>query len=196
MILDHVIPASELPQFIRTYATKPVPSDIDNESRKYLTLLDTQVRIAYIYSLCTFEKVAVPLYVEPLSQNRGVRYCNAFTLRQAAMQEVLASINASSQTLQPQALLADAGQALSALSMCLKDADWFSIAILSKEQSSAQHQEASRPGYLDAAVFAYSHAILNLFKGAVSPLAAQLYSDLQNHTNLVAHHQRLLRMLT
>ena len=76
-------------------------------------------------------------------------------------------------------LLQDAADAFSALSTLLGDSDWFF--------------NASKPGLFDAAVFAYTHLILDesLEWGENGNGLREL---LEKHDNLVHHRKRILEL--
>lgn len=109
----------------------------------------------------------------PYSRNLFVNLTTAYQLRLAASSELLKHtpvISASD-------ILRDAAEAFSALSTLLGKAEWFF--------------GAEKPGEFDAAVFAYTHLLLDEdMEWAVNEVGMEL----KRWGNLVRHRKRIYKM--
>ncbi|EPS25220.1 hypothetical protein POX_c03623 [Penicillium oxalicum] len=142
----------------------------------YASLLDHRIRNAWLYMLyldnANFKAVAQRLYVNPSTTSSPVRASLAFQLQQAARDELLKS----SSYIDVAALEGDAQNAFEALSTLLAEDEHFF--------------GRPNPGLFDAAVFAYTHLILDEGMGWKHNRLAQM---LRQHANLVQHRERLLK---
>lgn len=120
-----------------------------------------------------FSAVARRLYVNPATTNCIVRTALAFQLQQAARDE----LHRSSQYIDANDLIAEAGDAFEALSTLLGEDQYF--------------YGRSKPGLFDASVFAYTHLILDEGMGWKHDALGRL---LKKHENLVQHRNRLLEL--
>ncbi|KAF2646066.1 hypothetical protein P280DRAFT_414997, partial [Massarina eburnea CBS 473.64] len=152
------------------------PGDFRYEA--YLSLIDLRIRRAWLYTIylspTSLRTPSEPLYILPTSTNPLVRLSTASSLRTAASAEILkhsAVVNATH-------ILAEAEEAFRALEMLLGDNDWFF--------------GARRPGLFDAAVFAYTHLLLDDgFAGGWAD--TRLCDSVRGRRGLVAHRERVWR---
>ena len=117
-----------------------------------------------------FSTVAAPLYIYPTTRSTPVRFALSHSLQAAALAELLAT----SSSVSPQALYADADGALAALSTLLGEDEWFF--------------GADEPGLFDASVFAYTYLIMDGLEWRDRELAEKLsrYGDLVGHKDRIA----------
>ncbi|EFE39159.1 mitochondrial outer membrane protein (Sam35), putative [Trichophyton verrucosum HKI 0517] len=143
--------------------------------RTYKSLLERNIRDAWLYTVyldsSNFESIAKKAYVNPSTTNPLVRATLAYQLKEAAKDQ----LQRKETYIDPDDILAEAKQAFKSLSSLLGDNDYFTY--------------DSTPCWFDAAVFSYTHLILDKTLGwKFNPLA----SYLEEHPNLVQHRQRLL----
>ncbi|KAI9723854.1 MAG: hypothetical protein M1828_004104 [Chrysothrix sp. TS-e1954] len=192
------IPTPGLLDFIRKHAKNPASLSPSAHCKQYVTLLNTGVRLAYLYCLYlepdTFDSVAMPYYIQVSSQNQLVQSFSAYNLRDAAAEEIMSGTPASREGLRPALLLAGAREAFAALARNLGEAEWFASANVADSVRRVQSSHGSEAGFLDASVFAYTHVIITLFSGSVGKIASQLYGILLEHKNLLNHRKRLLTL--
>lgn len=142
----------------------------------YQSLLDYRIRKAWLYALYLSpanSRLLAQLYVNPVSSSLPVQTTVKYQLRNAAEAEILQS--AGTTRVDPTVLYRDAEQAFDALAAALGSSDWFF--------------GNSGPGLFDAALFAYTHLLLDDFL----PWADTRLSDsLRKFTTLVDHRERIL----
>ncbi|PHH87302.1 hypothetical protein CDD83_9044 [Cordyceps sp. RAO-2017] len=145
----------------------------------YLALLTQSVRPAWLYALYLDPAngpLLADLYFSPSSSAASssllLRAANQRALRAAATAEILKTTRRP--LLDPPALAAEAEAAFRALSALLADDDWFF--------------GARAPGLFDAAVFAYTHPILD---DGLAWADDGLGARLARFANLVAHRTAL-----
>ena len=114
----------------------------------YMALIEHSIRNAWLYTLYlnpfNFDKVARPAYITPLTSSSPVRIALSHHLRSAARDELLK--HSPAPIVDIQALFQESDRAFSALSELLGDDHWFFGERL--------------PSFFDAAVFAYTHLLL------------------------------------
>lgn len=168
------IPASKIQKWASSQVGRDQPQSIRNEA--YNTLLDRNIRDAWLYTVYlddgNFNRVAVPWYVASTSSNIVVQSTTAILLQQAARAE----LQKYSMILDVEAIFARAEESFMALSEALHTEDTFS--------------GIDSPGFLDAAVFSYSHLLLD---DEVDWCNSRLSDTLRKYSNLVNHRERLLR---
>ncbi|KAL9592304.1 MAG: hypothetical protein Q9179_006854 [Wetmoreana sp. 5 TL-2023] len=146
----------------------------------YMSLLDHRIRNGWLHTLylvpANFNAVARRLYIEPSTSSSPVRYALSNTLQAAALAEILRS--STSPVVDIDALYRESDNAFSAVSELLGDNDWFF--------------GEDMPGLLDAAVFAYTHLLLDELMGwktAEEKLGEGLREG--RWKNLVEHRRRI-----
>jgi metaxin len=122
-----------------------------------------------------FDTIAVPLYILPATSSSVVRIALARDLRQAAETELLKS----GLVIDAETLYQEADEAFEALNTLLNDKDWFF--------------GTKQPGLMDAAVFAYSHLLLDEDLGS-GWSENSLSNALKTRDRLVLHRNRLHEM--
>ncbi|MCJ1398119.1 hypothetical protein MMC11_001316 [Xylographa trunciseda] len=169
-----VVPSNKLQKWARDKGIiREEPDTMRYEA--YMSLLDHRIRRAWLYTLYLvpkhFYSVAAPLYIEPSTRSSPVRFVLSRSLQVAALAELLTT----SSTISPDALIAEADEAFQALSILLRDDDWFFA--------------AEEPGLFDASVFAYTYLLLDGMKWEEGILKEKL----QEYGNLVEHKDRIAR---
>lgn len=211
-LTSKTIPASGLKSFIRSQ--DPHTDVALDASPAHLALLEP-IRKAYLTALYlddeSFKRVCAPLYVDTASRSSVVRAALVPSLRAAAYDEVSSAGNEApatdvieqlktwytrGQAVDEAAVYEEAQEAFGALGVILGEARWFGKSSITGEGDEA-------PGWLDASVFAYTHAVLSLFGGGGSGAgtgmkkrqslgAEKLCQAVARHENLVAHRDRIL----
>ncbi|KAF2112951.1 hypothetical protein BDV96DRAFT_579471 [Lophiotrema nucula] len=172
------IPSAKLQRWCREHAKERAieePDDMRYEA--YLSLLDHRIRRAWLYTVylsANSTTLAEPLYILRTSSNPLVRLAIAHELRRAASAELLKF----SAVINEDQLYEDAEDAFVALEMLLGDKQWFFA--------------ADKPGLFDAAVFAYTHLLLDdgLGKGWID---VRLHDAVLQRQRLVEHRERILQ---
>ena len=187
----------------------------------YPSLLNP-IRHAYLHALyldqTAFSTLATPLYITPSSRNMFVRYALGGPLRAAALEQLVLGApgmggGGIGVRVDVEALYMGAEEAVEALSVILGEREWFSETedgddaeqqeIAHDKQDNADNDwtdasksdfsQKGRPGTLDAAVFAYTHVILEYFaQEEVGTPARRLGEIVRGRANLVAHRERML----
>ncbi|KAL8736108.1 MAG: hypothetical protein Q9181_002549 [Wetmoreana brouardii] len=174
------IPSNKLPEWASKirHVTKQEPENMRYDA--YMSLLDHRIRNGWLHTLylipANFNAVARSLYIEPSTSSSPVRYALSNTLRAAALAEIHKS--STSPVVDIDALYRESDNAFSALSELLGDDDWFF--------------GKNAPGLLDAAVFAYTHLLLDesmSWKTAEEKLGEGLREG--RWKNLVEHRKKI-----
>lgn len=143
------IPSNKLQEWASKHGdtSKGEPENMRYDA--YMSLLDHRIRNAWLHTLYlfspNFNAVARPLYVDPATSSSPVRYSLSKNLQSAALAEIIKT--STSPVVEITALYRESDNAFSALSELLGDNDWFF--------------GETAPGLLDAAVFAYTHLLLD-----------------------------------
>lgn len=175
-----VVPSSKLERWVQQQQSHDsVPKKEPRQSmlryEAYMALLDYPIRHAWLYTLylipSNFRAVAQRLYIDPTSHNPFVRSALAYQLRRSAKSELLKSAT----VIDVEDLFREAEKAWEALSELLGDDAYFFA------------QE--RPGLFDAAVFAYTHLLLD---GEMGWVDTRMQRGLRSFGVLVEHRERLL----
>ncbi|KAF2104419.1 hypothetical protein NA57DRAFT_70626 [Rhizodiscina lignyota] len=172
-----VIPANKLQKWVKENGQRPEESP-DARLEAYLSLVDHSIRRAWLHSLYStpnFERIVVPNYIHPISTSNLIQLATAYELQTAAETE----LRKFSAIVDVDKLYGDAEQAFEALESLLADGDWFF--------------GTSRPSLFDAAVFSYTHLLLD---EEVEHKWAdrRLHSLTATRSRLVAHRNRILNM--
>ncbi|KAF4308299.1 hypothetical protein GTA08_BOTSDO03800 [Botryosphaeria dothidea] len=178
-ILDqpHVVPSGKLQKWVTENASTPVEEPDDDRFEAYMSLLDHNVRRAWLYTLYltrNFDAVAQPLYIDRTSSNAVVRATIARELRAAAQTELLKH----GAVIDAETIHSEAEDALRALESALGTDKWFF--------------GAARPGLFDASVFAYTHLLLAQELGSAGGWAKTRLGDaVRARQRLVRHQERV-----
>ncbi|KAI9773001.1 MAG: hypothetical protein M1839_002271 [Geoglossum umbratile] len=158
----------------RGYRTQ-AEDQIDSRHDAYLSLLDSQIRNAWLYALYLEPRnsvcVAQRLYVDQASSSTIVSKFLSHQLRTAAEAELAKH----SQNIDVDSLYTEAERALEALSVVLGWNEYFF--------------GRATPGLFDASVFAYTHLLLDSNMGWKED---RLVKSVQKWENLVQHRERIL----
>ncbi|KAK6854562.1 hypothetical protein PG990_008029 [Apiospora arundinis] len=169
------IPSNKLERFALERGSEKLADTTGSKLDAYQALLDHRIRNAWLYTLYLSTGNAPllsQLYVEPCSTSTVVRSTIMHKLRGAAEAEILQSIGAP--RVPPTTLYIGAEQAFEALSAGLGSDRWFF--------------GNSRPGLFDAAVFAYTHLLLD---DNLAWIDTRLRDSLLKFPALVEHRERL-----
>ncbi|KAL8756479.1 MAG: hypothetical protein Q9184_004487 [Pyrenodesmia sp. 2 TL-2023] len=143
------IPSTKLQEWATKNGSAPGQKSEDMRYEAYMSLLDNRIRSAWLYNLylspSNFASIARPLYIIPATTSSLVRSSLSYTLRNAALAEVIRP--SSSPVVDVEALYRESDNAFSALSELLGDDEWFFTEKV--------------PGLMDASVFAYTHLLLD-----------------------------------
>ncbi|EKG15613.1 hypothetical protein MPH_07048 [Macrophomina phaseolina MS6] len=178
-ILDqpHVVPSGKLQKWVMDNAGAPVEEPADDRFEAYMSLLDHNIRRAWLYTLYltrNFDAIAQPLYIDRSSSNAVVRASIARDLRAAARTELLKH----GAVIDAETIYSEAEDALRALESALGADKWFFA--------------AGRPGLFDASVFAYTHLLLAQdFGGAGGWAKTRLGDAVRARQRLVRHQERV-----
>ncbi|KAL8666756.1 MAG: hypothetical protein Q9202_001294 [Teloschistes flavicans] len=148
----------------------------------YMSLLDHRIRNAWLHTLyltpANFTAVAQPLYIDPSTSSTAARYALSKNLQAAALAELLKT--STSPVIDIGMLYRESDNALAALSQLLGDHAWFF--------------DEDAPGLFDAAVFAYTHLLLDHGLGWRSE-EERLGRGLRDGRwkNLIDHERRVFR---
>ncbi|KAK6089100.1 hypothetical protein SCUP234_00304 [Seiridium cupressi] len=170
------VPSNRLERYALDHGADKVP-DIDSlRVDAYQSLLDHRIRNAWLHALylsSANRRLLSHLYVTPLSASMLVQTTVRYQLRRAAEAEILQSAGTTS--VDPVALYRDTEQAFDALAAALGSSDWFF--------------GNSGPGLFDAALFAYTHLLLD---DSLPWADTRLTDSLQKFQTLVDHRNRIL----
>ena len=153
-----------------------------------------RLQLYQLYLHPSNEAVIHRLYIRPCSSNPLVQTTIGSQLRAAAQSEIIkASVQSGSrQRIDEVQIMRDADEAFEALSTLLGDSRWFF------EGATNDENVEGAPSLFDAAVFAYTHLILDDAKGdggnIMNWTANPLGTGLRGHENLVSHRNRLMKM--
>lgn len=170
------MPSNKLETYALDHGSHRVPDVPGLRVEAYQSLLDHRIRNAWLYALYLSPanaQLLARLYVNPTSANGIVRASTVFQLRRAAEAEILQSVGAP--RADAAAVYKDAEQAFEALETALGSGPWFF--------------GNSGPGLFDAAVFAYTHLLLDESLGWTD---ARLSGSLRRFPKLVEHRNQLL----
>ncbi|KAB2581127.1 Metaxin-1 [Lasiodiplodia theobromae] len=178
-VLDqpHVVPSGKLQKWVMDNGSTPVEEPDDDRFEAYMSLLDHDIRRAWLYTLYltrNFDAVAQPLYIDSASSNAVVRASIARELRAAAQTELLKH----GAVVDAETIYSAAEDALRALESALGTDKWFF--------------GAARPGLFDASVFAYTHLLLTQDLGGAGGWAKSSLGDaVRARQRLVRHQERI-----
>ncbi|KKY17820.1 putative mitochondrial outer membrane protein [Diplodia seriata] len=178
-ILDqpHVVPSGKMQKWVMDNGRTPVEEPDDDRFEAYMSLLDHDIRRAWLYTLYltrNFDAVAQPLYIDSTSSNAVVRASVSRELRAAAQAELLKH----GAVVDAETIYSAAEDALRALESALGADRWFF--------------GARRPGVFDAAVFAYTHLLLTQDLGGAGGWAKSRLGDaVRARQRLVRHQERV-----
>ncbi|KAI0134758.1 putative mitochondrial outer membrane protein [Xylariales sp. AK1849] len=170
------IPSNKLEQWALDQRSEKVPDVPSLRLEAYQSLLDHRIRNAWLYSLYLSQansQLLKDLYIAPVSTSWAVQTTVLYQLRRAAEAEILQSAGAT--VADPSTLYRGAEQAFEALAAALGSDDWFF--------------GNSGPGLFDAALFAYTHLLLD---ASLKWEDTRLKDALQRNTSLVNHRDRIL----
>ncbi|KAI4860200.1 hypothetical protein F4820DRAFT_120783 [Hypoxylon rubiginosum] len=171
------IPSNKLEEYATIHGTSNAPVAPGFRQETYESFLSYQIRHAWLYALYLSRRNSdflSQLYITPISASHVVRTATLYQLRHAAEAEILKSIGTP--VVDSAALYKGARDAFGALSSVLGSQDWFF--------------ESPSPGLFDAALFSYTHLLLD------SSLAWQdrtLADIVKEFPNLVQHRDRILQ---
>ncbi|KAF2838163.1 hypothetical protein M501DRAFT_936244 [Patellaria atrata CBS 101060] len=172
------VPSSKLQRWVAQNTANVVDEAYDLRYDAYLSLIDHRIRRAWLYTLyltSNFHTIVVPLYVDPSSTNPLVRMAIAHELRSAAETELLKH----SVVIDAELIYQQAEEALIALESVLGNSEWFF--------------GARAPRLFDAAIFAYTHLLLDekLGNGWAEVRMSRI---VRKHGRLVHHRNAILDM--
>lgn len=170
------VPSNKLEQYALNHGSVKVPDVPSLRMEAYQSLLDNRIRSAWLYSLYLSpanSRLLSELYIAPVSNSFLVQTTVGYQLRQAAEAQILQS--AGTPVVDPTALYKGAAQAFEALAAALGSDEWFF--------------GNSGPGLFDAAVFAYTHLILD---PSLQWADTRLQDSIQSNFSLVDHRNRIL----
>ncbi|KAH6649786.1 hypothetical protein F5144DRAFT_588431 [Chaetomium tenue] len=164
------IPASNLLAYAQRSQPGTAVTDLDPDlpprSQAYLSLINLSLRNAWLYALYLDPSHAAllqQLYIRPASSSRGVRAALLYQLRRAAAEQVATTSAGgkivsvapvtSVEGIDEEAVYRESGEALEALESLLGESGtgWF----FGRE----------RPGVFDAALFSYTHLMMEYMPG-------------------------------
>ena len=167
------IAASKIPKWVASQTGQDFSQTLEEQAHN--SLLDHSVRNLWLYTLylddANFANVARPWYIDMATTNVTVRLVLEVQLKEAASKELLKSMTVISED----CLLEQATNAFRALSVFLGVNRNFS--------------RETRPGLLDAAVFAYTHLLL---RDDIEWRNRNMLEALRSHHNLVRHRNDIL----
>jgi metaxin len=170
------VPSNKLEQYALNHGSVKVPDVSSLRMEAYQSLLDNRIRSAWLYSLYLSpanSRLLSELYIAPVSTSFLVQTTVGYQLRHAAEAQILQS--AGTPAVDPIALYKGAAQAFEALAAALGSDEWFF--------------GNSGPGLFDAAVFAYTHLILDQ---SLQWADTRLQDAIQSNLSLVDHRNRIL----
>ncbi|KAI1140322.1 hypothetical protein F5Y05DRAFT_377999 [Hypoxylon sp. FL0543] len=171
------IPSSKLEQYAAEEGTSEVVDVPSLKLEAYESLIDYQIRNAWLYALYLSRPNSAllsHLYITPFSKSQVVRTTTLHQLRHAAEAEILRSLGTP--TVNSKALYEGARGAFEALSTVLDTDDWFF--------------GVSEPTLFDATVFAYTHLLLDERLAWVDQTLPEM---VKMFPNLSEHHDRILQ---
>lgn len=170
------VPSNKLERYALDHGAQKVP-DVDTlRLEAYQSLLDHRIRNAWLYALYLSpanSSLLSKLYVAPVSATGLVQITVRYQLQRAAEAEILQSVGTVK--VDPAVLYRDAEQAFDALSAALGSGDWFFGNF--------------GPGLFDAALFAFTHLLLD---ESLPWADTRLGDSLRKFENLVGHRDRIL----
>ncbi|KAK6422796.1 hypothetical protein LTR95_016618 [Oleoguttula sp. CCFEE 5521] len=168
------IPSNKMKKWASTHGARSVREPSDMRYEAYMSLLENSIRKAWLYQLYLLPANATlvhKLYVAPCSSNPLVQSSISYNLRLAAETELAKS--SYSGTIAEEEIFSGAEDAFAALNSLLGSAEWiFEV-----------------PSMLDAALFAYTHLIL---EEGMAWGDNKLGEMLGKHSALVVHRDRVL----
>ncbi|KAJ2901250.1 hypothetical protein MKZ38_002114 [Zalerion maritima] len=163
----------------------------------YQSLLDTRIRCAWLHSLYLAPEnteLLGRLYVNPISRSYVARASTLHSLRRAAEAEILRATGTA--VIDAGAIYAAADEAFEALSTVLGEDDWFFGSEKGTDTKAggegATEKEVdprSKPSLFDAAVFSYTHLLLD---GDMAWQDRRLAELAAQSPALVRHRDRIL----
>ncbi|KAK6951058.1 hypothetical protein Daesc_007587 [Daldinia eschscholtzii] len=171
------IPSTKLEQYTAENGTRKISEISSLKLEAYEALLNHRIRNAWLYALYLSRPNSAllsHLYVAPVSTSRVVKTTVLYQLRHAAEEEILRSIGAL--VVNPERLYDGAKEAFEALSTVLGSGEWFF--------------GASKPSLFDAAVFSYTHLLLDQ---GLRWEDRRLTEIVEEFSNLVEHRNRILQ---
>lgn len=179
------IGCSKLRAWVDAQDKKEESKQDQSHAPTHAALIDHRLRKAWMCQLyldpVNFDAVARPLYIDNTSTNIIVQTVSAHQLHRAALLEV-GKTTARDQSVVT--IMDEAKEALSALSTLLGNDQWFFASHATAEK------EARGAGLFDAAVFAYTHLLLD--GKTMRWRNNELGDALRSHANLVEHRDRIL----
>ncbi|KAF7522668.1 hypothetical protein G7054_g12059 [Neopestalotiopsis clavispora] len=170
------VPSNKLERYALDHGAQIVP-DVDTlRLEAYQSLLDHRIRNAWLYTLYLSpanSQLLSELYIAPVSATGLVQMTVRYQVQRAAEAEILQSVGMVK--VDPEVLYRDAEQAFDALAAALGSGDWFF--------------GNSRPGLFDAALFAYTHLLLD---ESLPWADTRLGDSLRKFHNLVEHRDSIL----
>ncbi|KAF1982445.1 hypothetical protein K402DRAFT_466745 [Aulographum hederae CBS 113979] len=146
----------------------------------YMSLIDTRIRCAWLHSLYhtrNLTTIIKPLYITPLSSSPIIRAATLHSLLASATSSLLTS--SPHNIIDPSLLYQQADEAFQALDTLLGEDEWFF--------------GEKKPGLLDAAVFSYTHLLLDeRLGGGEGWVDGRLAEIVKACENLVGHRGRIL----
>ncbi|KAH8194261.1 hypothetical protein TruAng_011569 [Truncatella angustata] len=172
------IPSNKLERYALDHGSHKVSETDSPRVDAYQSLLDNPIRNAWLYALylsSTNSRLLSQLYVEPISSSILVQTTVRYQLRNAAEAEILQSVGTT--RVDPTTIFRDAEQAFDALAAALGSGDWFF--------------GNPGPGLFDAALFAYTHLLLD---ESLPWADTRLTDSLKRYQPLVDHRNRILNI--
>jgi metaxin len=170
------VPSNKLERYALDHGAQIVP-DVDTlRLEAYQSLLDHRIRNAWLYTLYLSpanSQLLSELYIAPVSATGLVQMTVRYQVQRAAEAEILQSVGMVK--VDPEVLYRDAEQAFDALAAALGSGDWFF--------------GNSGPGLFDAALFAYTHLLLD---ESLPWADTRLGDSLRKFQNLVDHRDSIL----
>jgi metaxin len=170
------VTSGRLETYALDHGSDRVPEVSGLRVEAYQSLLDHAIRNAWLYALYLSPanaELLAALYINPTSATAIVRAATALQLRRAAEAQILQSVGAPK--VDAVALYKNAEQAFGALEAAMEFDSWFF--------------GNSGPGLFDAAVFSYTHLLLDESLGWTDK---RLSDALRRFPKLVDHRNRLL----
>ncbi|KAJ9665703.1 hypothetical protein H2201_004187 [Coniosporium apollinis] len=170
------VPSGKLQKWVLSHSSSATPEPSDPRYEAYISLLDYRIRRAWLYAFyltSNFSSLALPLYINPTTSNPLVRHAQAHELHNAAAAELLKQ----AAVIDAETLYREAEEAFEALDALLGDNEWFF--------------DADRPGLFDAAVFAYTHLLLDEELGE-GWRERRLCDAVRQCSGLVKHQEQIL----
>ncbi|KAH8670903.1 hypothetical protein BX600DRAFT_457788 [Xylariales sp. PMI_506] len=170
------IPSGKLEQWVLAHAAISITDVASSKVDAYQTLLDYRIRSAWLHALYLSpanSKLLTELYIAPASATKLVQTTIFYQLRSAAEAQILQATGAT--RVNPATLYDKAQQAFEALATALGSNEWFF--------------GNSEPGVFDAAVFSYTHLLLD---SSLNWEDARLTRSLEQSPSLIAHRNRIL----